>query len=309
MRASASALALFLAGVVGAQSQTPPLQPTGQQRTQPEQAATHQQESAADQAGTDKSPLVVKTYAQKSDWESSQQRSGAKQHAHDEGWSLFFGWATVIVAVLTAAILVIQAIFFARQAKMLRKTVKAMRKIAAEQKQDVASAIEVSRQTAKATEATEKNMREIARIQMRAYIGIKTIDLGEGPDPGTISVVIGAINTGKTPAAQVTYVCEGLMCEDLEWRPPENYAFPLIDSPRSTPFTMTGGDAQPLNIFVPKGPKERADRGEVSWFIYGDIEYFDAFNEKSSFEFCARYCPDAPNFHQAIFSIIRSKHT
>lgn len=102
-----------------------PPKDAGQQASHAEQPATARQNANEDKRGTEQSPLVVgplvvKTIAEKSKDEASNEEKDRAEHADNDRWTIRIGWATF-------AILTIQAIVFAWQARRLRQSVMEMR--------------------------------------------------------------------------------------------------------------------------------------------------------------------------------------
>src|ERR1035437_7045722 len=117
---------LLLSGIAFAQSQQP--SPSVGEVRQPDQSQTNtaQQPSATDQRGTEKMPLIVKTFpAPKTEEETARETKEREDKAALDRKLVDFNGDLVIASAVLAIIGFFQLIVFGLQARRLRQTVKA----------------------------------------------------------------------------------------------------------------------------------------------------------------------------------------
>jgi hypothetical protein len=116
-----------------------------QSRGKPQQNTQQtQQQPQADKRGTLDAPFVVKPLRT----EKNQQE--AEEDARDKNEKRWNDRITIFVAVATAIILFLQLIVFGRQARRLKQTIEAMKKIGADQSRDMQASIAVAKESADA---------------------------------------------------------------------------------------------------------------------------------------------------------------
>jgi len=129
-----------------------PPKPTGKPTEEVGQAAATTEKAKPDERGTTKeplvvSPIVVRAYAQKDEQETAAERKEKSEKA-------IVDWWTIKIGLFTLFILVAQTIAFALQARRLRQTIETMKRIADDQRSDVAASIAIARDSAEAAKKT-----------------------------------------------------------------------------------------------------------------------------------------------------------
>jgi hypothetical protein len=154
-----------------------------------------QQQPQADKRGTLDSPFVVKPLPA----EKNQQE--ADEDARDKSEKRWNDRITIFVAIATAVILILQLIVFGLQARRLRQTIEAMKKIGADQSRDMQASIAVAKESADAA----KKSADVAAGYSRPMLFVSEIYFQEGQvrvDRLSLraKIVVEIKNFGETPA-------------------------------------------------------------------------------------------------------------
>jgi hypothetical protein len=254
--------ALILSALVASAlpSQAPAPRPT----PQPQVATGSEQKSATDNRGTKTSPLVVDTYAVKSQWDAEQERKAAQEHANSHAWEIGFQFGTIGIGLLTAGILIFQALIFRRQARTFHNQAVRLR----ESVQEVKTATE-------ATKSVAATLASNAHAQLRAYVfvtGIVVDKIAVGEVPiATVHIK----NSGLTPAYDVEL--KGAMhgvksVSDLK----------PVDELKAAPRINIGpgGTISPENHFggaLSAGNMDELNAKKIVFYVYGKITYKDIY--------------------------------
>jgi hypothetical protein len=145
-----------------------------------------------------------------------------------------------------------------------------------------------SRDQAEAARATLELSRQTAERQLRAYMGLSTMELHDGPTPWPLGIKLGFINRGQTPAMGVEVlhrmslspVGHGAVFAPLE-RPQEVSRSAVL--PGDQYFVATT-DA----MFERAWPWEGWRRGEYELHVWGEVTYTDTFGNAQRSKFRIR---------------------
>ncbi len=260
------------------QNPTPTPRKTGQ--PQQNQSRATQSPPAADQRGTEQSPLVVKTIpAPKTQSESEQE---AKEHRAE----LATNWWLMIFTGLLAAIAFMQLIVFGYQAKQLKRTVES----AGEQSNAMERHIDEASRSAAAMENVATVIQTGNAAIIRAYLSVVIgaavyQDRQEGLKfEGRPSLV----NTGSTPARNIhiRIAAEIIAAADAERFPyavPEEIAkAPGVAAPHQT-YILSAM----VKDFVPdtEVPNIKQGQGEGALTVWGVVTYDDIFGQSHTTKF------------------------
>jgi len=219
------------------------------------------------------SPLVVKTYTQKSDGEIAAEDQERRERSNTDWWTIRIGIATIFI-------LLVQTIVFGVQAIRLKQTVKTMNQIANEQRQDVAASLAISDRGAGATERAVDRMRESAIFEMRAYVFLQLIQFKWHVEKDeTIGYVFSLLwkNSGKTATKDmqtnvVFDLREGLIDANFDF---VQATSGTIGHAFIAPGEPAGGG--PVKFLKESDMKDIKD-GRKFFYIYGRAKYFDVFD-------------------------------
>jgi hypothetical protein len=253
----------------------------------------------ADERGTAQSPLIVKVLpTPKSAAEAEQDsKESADKSTNDR--------VNLIIAAFTAVVLLFQLIVFGYQGWQLRRTVRAMRKIADDQGKDTKEIIAESAKTATALGSVAASMAEntvsvkqsvetqsrmaqrqelIGELQTRAFVAVNYLGLvpQNNDTMYRFEPRMQIVGTGLTPAYKVQYQAG---CDILPFPLPNGFEFQIPDIPPGG-VGMLG----PRNIFTISAvaPRMYSDLeiAEIKagitrrLFIWGKITYEDAFKKE-----------------------------
>jgi hypothetical protein len=252
--------------------------------------------TAADQQGTEKSPLVVKVLpAPKTDKEVAAEANDRAEKITNDRKLVEFNRNLVRGTWALVAIGFLQLLVFGIQAHQLWKTVMT----GTEQSKDMKDSIAAANRSAVAMEITAKNLEistkaalesvDAIKKQMRAYITVntggaifqdRTKDLRFEGKPTLV-------NDGHTPAHNVCYRAKAAI---LSVPLPADFAFPLPDKPNVGALV---GPHQTVTMnaivddFCEDKDIEKIKRGVgIGLFMWGIITYEDAFGQPHETKFC-----------------------
>lgn len=237
---------LLFAADANAQSRQPPQQPRPQD-----------QRAAEDQRGTAEQPLVVHVVPGEGDQtEAEKERRDHEREAVNEGRMVF----------LTLAL----AVFAGVQAFFTFVTTRGLK---------------YARRSAEAAERNIETLQNIAKAQLRAYVGIENVKISntKGAGPAVVSVVIK--NSGQTPAYKVATHFS------VRWGARNEIDLAPLMQPGGSSDFMSPGDQRETEMEIPRKLLEqileRIDSGTMQLFALGLIEYDDAFGDKRTTTFRA----------------------
>lgn len=260
------------------------------------QAARDQ--AAANQRGTEQSPIVVKVLpTPKTNEETVQEQQNRQDQSSANWWMVKLTFAIGLITL-------VQLFVFGLQARRLRQTILKMEEIANSQGEDMKASIAQAVRSAAAMErvaadmaisskaATESvaTLKERTAQQMRAYL---TVIIGTGVyQERNKNVKFSGnptlINTGHTPARNVGYrASAAILPIDL----PETFTFPL---PTKAIGASVIGPQQSnvigavVESFVPDQDVKviKSGIGHTALYVWGVVTYEDVFGEPHQTEFC-----------------------
>jgi len=262
-----------MASVLCAQSQRPTPTPSEKSSPQQEETQSTTQQTAADQRGTEQSPLIVKTLpTPKTEEEAERERQEYKEKtATNRELATFTKW----LAYFTGGLVVVAALQFFTlfwEARLLRKSLATSKQAADAAKQSV----EIAAQTVGTMQAQDR-----AYIFVKVRVWIREEKFKKGLNVGEIVF----INHGRTPAILTKLLCATgayFTLPDVgSWRDMEAVPGTIInpneDSIVSVRFTL--GDGDWLNV---------TDNG-LPLVAIGCIYYEDVFGNKRETGFCWKY--------------------
>ena len=278
---------LLLSGIAFAQSQQP--SPSVGEVRQPDQSQTNtaQQPSATDQRGTEKMPLIVKTFpAPKTEEETARETKEREDKAALDRKLVDFNGDLVIASAVLAIIGFFQLIVFGLQARRLRQTVKA----ASDQSDNMQKYIVETARAANAMERVAASLRENAARQLRAYISILPGAVIEQDRNTDIKYEIQPVvrNGGFTPASNVIiYSKVDILPDPL----PVNFNFvlPLFQEPSISTlgFQQTNFSIAYLTKLLSDSEiAEIKKPGGRRLYVYGNVTYDDIFGSHWNTNFC-----------------------
>jgi hypothetical protein len=260
-------------------SQNPRPTPRKISKLQQQQSTAAQQPDAADQRGTDQSPLVVKTLP------SVKTQAEAEQDANDHKEKSTNDWHVVELTGVPAVIAFLQLLVYTYQAKKLRETVQS----AGEQAEAMERHIGEAARSADAMEKIANTIQTGNRAIIRAYL---TVVIGTAvyqerrPEQGDLRFEArpNLVNTGNTPARKVRIMRRkaGILPVPL----PVNFDFPLPDDDPTQGDAVVGAHLTYMmntvvddfveNALVP-AVKEGTGQG---LYVWGLVTYEDIFGER-----------------------------
>jgi hypothetical protein len=144
---------------------------------------------------------------------------------------------------------------------------------------------------AKAATDTAKTMEETAERQLRAYITVESVkyEVVTAPIPHNARARVAVKNYGQTPAYDLTV----LINADLGEYPLTHELEPLDEQHRSGKSVMApGGNSAfftPLGYPIIQSKMTEIADGKVVIYVYGDIQYRDAFDKPRGLKFRVFY--------------------
>ncbi len=258
--------------------------PLGPERAQ---ALTAAENTKLDERGTAQeplaiNPLVVKTYVQKSEKEAADEQEQMREKAEADWWVIFVGWATIIILAL-------QAVAFFIQAKRLKETIGAMRKIADDQRTDVGDAITIAKENAIATRRAADIAEQSMISDRRPWVKINSVvqrgKLADGADDkdGGYNLDVSVKNVGSSPAICIFANAE-MVGDQFPSEPDlKNIVERLRRKIPSKGITLVPGDSVIVNAYcVPdqsKCVREASDLGLMVCCVYYSFTFNAAKNE------------------------------
>lgn len=256
-------------------------------KTQPN-AQQSQQQPEADKRGTIDAPFVVKPLRT----EKNQQE--ADEDARDKNEKRWNDRITIFVAVATAIILFFQLIVFGRQARRLKQTIEAMKKIGADQSKDMQGWIAVADKSADAAlksafvaeQALYGTEAPFIFIIIAATDGntIVTVTSPQGVEyPEHVSYMFH--NYGRSPAIirEIYLVC--IASEGV----PSPCPFPPLQTNLFKSEIVGPGNSsksEPLPQIASCLPNDGKSHQWASVFAYGLVRYADVFGNHYLSGFC-----------------------
>jgi hypothetical protein len=280
-------VALAVAGDVCAQSKRPsPRRGEGRQPQQ-SQTQTPQQPPAANQRGTEESPLIVRSV--KSSDDAAQDTEDRKDKAANDRETIAINRNLVVIGFLQLAVFVGQLFVFGYQAWKLRQTVQA----AVEQSRDMKASIAVAQRAAEAAELSAKAAigveLPIISITDFALMEISAGRITGGVPPEVSELQLPFKNSGRTVASLIEQCIETIVVDALPTIPVYEHIYPFV------PGTLVeAGKPSPVSIqnyFVRLTAVERdtiKDQTKSLW-LYGYISFEDRLGERHESRFCARW--------------------
>jgi hypothetical protein len=230
-----------------------------------------QQQPQADKRGTLDSPFVVKPLPA----EKNQQE--ADEDARDKSEKRWNDRITIFVAIATAVILILQLIVFGLQARRLRQTIEAMKKIGADQSRDMQASIAVAKEAAEAAMKAAR-ISEIALESAETpylYPIVRQFSKEDG-DGSPFSYAFE--NFGRSPAIVREIYDGSIVSRGL----PAVIGFPPPQSNLGKTHIVAAGKCSPWrNMGIPTV----GDTNAAIWLI-GQVRYSDVFGNQFLSGFC-----------------------
>jgi hypothetical protein len=248
----------------------------------PQKAAKTEHRTQEDKRGTDEHPLsvnVIPTPEQKADAEK--ENASAKLNATDDRKLVEYTRDLVVVGIVQFAVFVLQFVAFVTQAIYMRRTVTEMQ-----------NATGAAIRAAKAAEDTIGHMRKTAEQQLRAYLSIDS-GMRKGDHTFTPKFKLRFKNCGQTPA----YKGEGWV--DIQVReypltsdlvPSENKMINRFEMPPTNGFSARQINAD--NVATIANRSGEFDVGRIAFYIFGELNFVDAFDEPRWLKYRFRYGND-----------------
>lgn len=214
----------------------------------------------SDTRGTAQQPLIVNATlpAKTADEKTADTKEQAWRHKIDV-WTLVASGATILV-------LIAQGIAFVFQAHRLKQSVHEMKR-----------ATEATRTMAVAEQATVDTMARTARRELKAYVFVETQEIAwSGSAPPGESVAVAKVflkNYGQTPAYGLRVLLDVVTQPEFKPREP---AAPLQPAGTLGPGATFKTEVQ---FRMPDARHADLREGRTKLFVYGRVEYEDAFKE------------------------------
>lgn len=167
-----------------------------------------------------------------------------------------------------------------------------------------------------ATQALLKDARSASSKDLRAYVGIETIDFvlpnikkskdkvwdGKGAYTFHDFLRPRIKNYGKTPASNMLCWTNWVNVPGIGVRLPDDFAFDDFDSiavegadiVRSRMLLNAGQEYAPLTVVTDFAPFREAESRTHTMFLYGHIDYTDIYEKTWQHDFCFVYAPSLP---------------
>jgi len=280
-------IALFVAlgCAVAAQSQHPQTKPADASRP-----------SQPDVRGTNQAPLTVRVLPSTiTDVEAAQIKADREQEA-------FVKNATISLSVLTFLLGLGQLIVYGIQAKLLRQTIEKMDQIAIAQGKDMRDSIAETRRTANAAIDSANIARNTMVLQLRARLGLESIDALDWTSPRPIIRLVFKNFGGK--GATVLKYCGFAGLDGLPSTPPRS-----DQAGYGIGVPVEAGDVFEPFVTMPVITPETWDAIHASkptrtLYIWGFVQYNAGFGEIMTVGFGRSYDPKlSQRFGEAFFSI------
>jgi hypothetical protein len=204
--------------------------------------------------GTEKSPLVVNIERTSEDRaEAEEARKDRQQNAATERWLVIFNG---FLMVATIFLVVATALLYRATDKIANATV------------DAANAAKASA--------------DAVVSQLRAYVHVSLTEPPRITDLGVLTLIVGAKNTGQTPAYRATIVSNvGI----ITWPPPRplEQIFRDFDPPDSTMVSIPAGE---IIAVIPEMPDVTDEEehliksGNARVVVWGRVDYDDTFKNR-----------------------------
>lgn len=248
-----------------------------QLRKPPENPPSHAAQGAQnDNRGTGEPPLAVKIIpSPKTDQEATDEKAEREDKNSADWWMVKLTFGLMIVGIAQFSVFVLQLIIFGLQAKRLKETIE--------------------------------KMDETAIRELRAYVSgevgkdINSSVVAELTPKTAARVVIVNYNHGRTPAYQVEV---NAAIDVLPYPLPPNFILPeyiIVAPPSKTVIHPDGHTGYNARSFAPVTDFQMSQiaRGSHKLYVFGKIDYVDAFSVKRETKFCCSIFPSTANISLA----------
>jgi hypothetical protein len=178
----------------------------------------------------------------------------------------------------------------------LKTTTETMSQTNAEQLKAIQKSETQAERTAKASEDAAQTASKSMDFSQRAYVTVETSLSGSPKTGEKMSIKVSVINTGKTPALELTSITRlGFAAHEMSVQSAHDLAFSLKDDSLHSKTTLATGEhvEQPLD-----SPKEltetdvaEVNAGNVRPYVFVRVAYQDLFGHQRETNICQYYDP------------------
>jgi hypothetical protein len=216
--------------------------------------------------------------------EARQQKADTARPANSEWW---FNLFLVIFTGVLAGLGVMQASLIKRQATYMRRSNRRTRQAA-----------EAAMKAANVAGEYNKQAREAAHIELRAYVLISNVEF-TGSDrldwqTRTTYLIGDALvltfrNSGRTPAYNLSAWVNCHLIEGIETRLPEDFSYskyPETEPTLNSTVTLSPDHDHPMTFGINPDDVATARKRRHALYFFGEANYVDVFRNEQSTPFC-----------------------
>jgi hypothetical protein len=143
---------------------------------------------------------------------------------------------------------------------------------------------------AKAAEESNEQAREMAQVELRAYVYVTNVGRSDEPrykGQPIDKLIVTFRNFGRTPAFKFRVKRNWKLLEGFEAELPENFDYPdFADKERFSEMTLGPDIDTPIESYIDPNDVTKAQQRTHTLYIYGTAEYEDVFGKPHTTPYC-----------------------